>query len=201
MQINNASQRTASGVSRYQVEKDYGKRWEILFPLVASRESADPSNIVEPPFYNDNQNTDPKNDLGGSKNATADKKGECKPKKSKEAIKHNLLTLTKLFIGNDPTEKLLKFMVEENEKSKKHEMEMMKLIFSQSHPPFQKPSSSIPFHYHSTSSSGNSSPFQQISYHQNHVAAERKGNTEKHVCNVLQTPPSPTYHLTWPTYQ
>ena len=54
----------------------------MLFPLVASRESADSSNIVEPPFYNDNQNTDPENSLGGSKNETAEKKGECKPKKN-----------------------------------------------------------------------------------------------------------------------
>ena len=30
----------------------------ILFPLAASRESANPSNIVESPSYIDNQNTD-----------------------------------------------------------------------------------------------------------------------------------------------
>ena len=140
------SHRTASGISRYQVEKGYGKWLDILFPLVASRESADPSNIVESPFYNNNQNTDLKNDLGGSKNATAEKKCECKPKKNKETIEQSLLTLTKSFIDNDPTEKLLKFMAEENEKSRKHEMEMMKLMFSLPHPPFQEPSSLIPFH-------------------------------------------------------
>ena len=37
-------------------------------------------------------------------------------------------------------------MAEENEKSRKLEMEIMKLMFSQPHPPFQEPSSSIPFH-------------------------------------------------------
>ena len=37
-------------------------------------ESADRSNIIDPSFYNDNQNSDPENELGGSKNATADKK-------------------------------------------------------------------------------------------------------------------------------
>ena len=37
-------------------------------------------------------------------------------------------------------------MAEKNEKSRKHEMEIMKLMFSQPHPPFQEPSSSIPFH-------------------------------------------------------
>ena len=39
-------------------------------------------------YYNDNQNTDPENDLGGCKNATAEKKCEYKPKKSKETIEH-----------------------------------------------------------------------------------------------------------------
>ena len=53
------------------MEKGYGKWWDIVFPLVASSESADPSNIVDPPFYNDNQNTDAENDLGDCKNATA----------------------------------------------------------------------------------------------------------------------------------
>ena len=49
--------------------------------------------------YNDNQNTDPENDLRGSKNATAEQKDECNP--NKETIKKSLLTLRQLFIGND----------------------------------------------------------------------------------------------------
>ena len=108
-----------------------------------------------------------------------------------------------MFIDNDPTEKLLKFMAEENEKSRKLEMEMMKLMFSLPHPHFQEPSSSIPFHYHSPFSSGNSAPFQQIHFYQNHLTAERNGNPENQVSfsNVLQTPPSPTYNPAWPTYQ
>ena len=47
--------------------------------LVGSRESGEPLNIVESWF-------DPENDLGGSKNATADKKVGCKSKKNKETI-------------------------------------------------------------------------------------------------------------------
>ena len=42
------AQRTASGISRYKIEKGYGKWWDILFPLVASRESSDPSMLTEP---------------------------------------------------------------------------------------------------------------------------------------------------------
>ena len=83
-----------------------------LFQLVGSRHSAEPLNIVESSFNNDSQNADPKNDLGGSKHATADKKGECKPEKDKETIEQNLLTVAKSLIDNDPTEKLLKFMAE-----------------------------------------------------------------------------------------
>ena len=69
------------------------------------------------------------------------------------------------FIDHDPTEKLLKFMAEENEKRRKHKTEMMKLMFIQPHPPFQELSSLMLFHYHSPLSSGNSSPFPQIPYH------------------------------------
>ena len=76
--------------------------------MVATKESADPSNIAESLWFdNDNQNTYPENDLGGRKNATADKRGECKPTKDKETIKQ-FTNLTKSFIDNDPTEKLLK---------------------------------------------------------------------------------------------
>ena len=42
------TQRTATGLSRYKVEKGYGKWWDELFPLVASRESSDRSNNIEP---------------------------------------------------------------------------------------------------------------------------------------------------------
>ena len=76
------------------MEKEYGKWWDILFAFVSSRESAVPSNYVELTFYNGNQILIPKNDLERSKNATADKKDECKPKKNKEIIE-SLPTLTK----------------------------------------------------------------------------------------------------------
>ena len=67
------SQRIAIGINRYKLEKGYRKLWDILFPfpLLASRESADPSSVVEPSLYNDNQNTDPENGLGVCKNCAS----------------------------------------------------------------------------------------------------------------------------------
>ena len=159
--------------------KSYGKWWNILSSLVESRESAGPLNIVESCFDNGNQNTDLQNDLEGSKNATADEKGECQLKKNKEAIEQSLLILTKSFTDNDPTKKQLKFMAEGNKKLRKHEMEMMKLIFGQLHPP-----SAMPFHYHGPSSNGNCSCFQQIPYHQNHITA---GGKEHKRIRILST--------------
>ena len=69
---------------------------------------------------------------------------------------------------------------------------MMKWVFSQPHPPYQEPSSSIPFRYHSLPSSENSSPFQVSAYYQNNVVGERKGNAENKgsFYNMLQTLPS-----------
>ena len=60
-------------------------------------------------------------------------------------MEQSLLTLTKSFIDNDPTEKLQKLITEENKKSRKYKMEMMKMMFGQLHLPFQELSSSILF--------------------------------------------------------
>ena len=107
-----------------------------------------------------------------------------KQRKIKKPLK-SIPTLPKVFVDNDPMEKLLKFMAEGNKKLRKHEMEMMKSMFAQLHP-----FSAMPFHYHSPSSNGNSSRFQQIPYHQNHVTAEGKGHPENmnSFYNMLQTP-------------
>ena len=71
------------------MEKGYGIWWDILCTLAERRESADPSNNAEPWFDNDSQNTDPENYLAGSKNATADKKGKCKPECKPKRKKRN----------------------------------------------------------------------------------------------------------------
>ena len=58
------------------------------------------------------------------------RKLDVSQKKNKEAIEQRLLTSTKSFINNYPTVKLVSYMAEKkNEKLRKHEMEMMKLMF------------------------------------------------------------------------
>ena len=75
------SQRIASGIN--------GKQWDIFFsfPLVASSESANNPYIVESSLCNDSQYTDTENNLGGTKNATTDKKGERNPKQKTKLLR------------------------------------------------------------------------------------------------------------------
>ena len=67
------TQRTATGLCRYKVEKGYGKWWDQLFPLVASRESSDRSNKIESSADTD---SDENNSLKGQsiKNYNEDQK-------------------------------------------------------------------------------------------------------------------------------
>ena len=76
--------------------------------------------------------------------------------KNKETIEqfNSLLTLTKSFVNNDLTKKLLTFMAERNKKLRKHDIGIMKLLFRELRPP-----SPILFHYHIPSSNGNSYRF------------------------------------------
>ena len=54
------TQRTASWIVRYHVEKGYGKWWDILFPLAAIRESPEPQNVIDPSFDTINQRIESK---------------------------------------------------------------------------------------------------------------------------------------------
>ena len=83
---NKLSRQTRSDTSLSQIRKVYGKLWDILFPLVDNKESADPSNFFESSFDKDNQDTEAKNDLKGNKNATADQKDKSEPKKKKKPM-------------------------------------------------------------------------------------------------------------------
>ena len=76
-------QRTASGIARYQVQKGYGKWWGILFPLVASRESSGPNNMIEPSFDKINQRVESETQSNEVTNASS-QNGKANMSKQKE---------------------------------------------------------------------------------------------------------------------
>ena len=75
--------RTASGIARYKVEKGYGKWWHILFTLVARRQSSDPNNMIEPSFDTINQRVESKTQPNEITNVS-NQNGKANMKKQKE---------------------------------------------------------------------------------------------------------------------
>ena len=108
------TQRTATGLSRSIVEKGYGKLWDELFPLVASRESSDRSNNIEPSADTD---SDENNSFEGTIQEKLDQRSKdyvpTRPPSSKKKKIDNfsdcLQSITKRFVEKDPTDPLIPF--------------------------------------------------------------------------------------------
>ena len=62
-------------------------RYLFLIPIGSKWWSAYNPNIVVSSLCNDSQYTDPETNLGGTKNATAEKKGERNPKQKKKLLR------------------------------------------------------------------------------------------------------------------
>ena len=133
--------KTATGISRFQEGKGYGAWFTQLFPLVQSRDSCKPEMAVEPSCsssasycstspnsMNDLEEDDQPDSLTneGVKSFVPVKKRKLSAKDHVgEAVK-----LLKAISENDPSKELLKFMQDEAEKSRKHEIEMTKLLLN-----------------------------------------------------------------------
>ena len=108
------TQRTATSLSRSIVEKGYGKLWDELFPLVASRESSDRSNNIEPSADTD---SDENNSFEGTIQEKLDQRSKdyvpTRPPSSKKKKIDNfsdcLQSITKRFVEKDPTDPLIPF--------------------------------------------------------------------------------------------
>ena len=124
------TQRTATGLSRYKVEKAYGKWWGESFPLVATRESSDRGNKIEPSADTD---SDENNSFEGTvQEELARKSKDYAPtqppsskKKKIDSFRDCLESTAKSFVEKDPTDTPLKFLSVENDRSRRHEMQMM----------------------------------------------------------------------------
>ena len=103
------TQRTASGIARYQVEKGYGKWWDILFLLVASRESWEPKNMIEPSLDAIYQRVESKTHPNEVSNVSSQNRKANTKKQKEKKLEPEIVNLTRSFIENYPTEKLINF--------------------------------------------------------------------------------------------
>lgn len=138
--------KTATGVKRFQEDKNYGPWFPMLFALVKTRDSCQPERAVEPTDgssedVNEESRASPASVEDSEKstgNGLSDGKKLFVPvknrgEKRKEVASSAVECMEKL-LERDPTKDLLEFYREENEKARRHELQLMQIIMSSQQP-------------------------------------------------------------------
>lgn len=129
------TQKTATGIKRFQEDQGFGKWFTALFEVVKTRESCQPDLALEP-----SASPSPSDLSGECLDDSGKEKELFVPVKAKrrQSSKERLdtatteaLTLVKEAVQNDPTKELISFMKEEMEKSRQHELKLFQLLLNQ----------------------------------------------------------------------
>ena len=151
--------KTASGIKRFQEDKGYGKWFNQLLPLVQTRASCQPEQAIEPSSVNrkrkehspspspvegssfsiSSSSSVPSTPQNGDEQEEAQPKRMFVPTKMRKRSKKEETTgavtdlLKKLTqtLENDPTERLIKYFEEENERARQQELRLFSMIFGQ----------------------------------------------------------------------
>lgn len=146
--------KTATGISNFKDQKNYSKWFDVLFPLIKSRDSCQPDQALEP-------SAGCASDTEGEANIEQNK-GTCEgetsktsddtlfvPKRAKKIRKKEnklvettaeIISSIQSLVKNDPTITLLQFMEKENARARAHELEILKLLVpSQNQSSFSNP--------------------------------------------------------------
>lgn len=135
--------KTATGIDRFQEEKNYGPWFAVLFALVKTRDSCQPDRAIEPTASGSSDVLSNGSDHSSASSSpvpvddSEESAGEKKifvpiknrGKKRKDFASSAVECMEKL-LEKDPTKDLLEFYREENEKARKHEMQLMQMIMS-----------------------------------------------------------------------
>ena len=128
-------------------QKNYGSWFPMLFPLVKTRDSCQPERAVEPSTggsedVDGQSSASPASSLEESEQSMVNTSSEDKKlfvqvknrgKKRKNVSSSAVECMEKL-LERDPTKELLKFYKEENEKARRHELQLMEMIMSVQQP-------------------------------------------------------------------
>ena len=133
--------KTATGIKQLQEEKGYGAWFNQLYALVKTRDSCQPWQAIEPSTC-DESISEPSESCPASTSAKSNHT-ECEKEKSlfvpvknasrKRKADDNLkeiLGAVKKMTENDPMKEYLKFLREESERSRQHELKMMQLLLT-----------------------------------------------------------------------
>lgn len=118
--------RTATGIKRIQDEKCFGKWFDLLYPLIKSRDSCQPEQALEPAVASESENTSGTGEAlfvpvrGG--NAT-------RKDKTTELLVESMQSLKKV-IESDPTKDILNLMREDMKRSREQDMQFQQLMLA-----------------------------------------------------------------------
>lgn len=140
--------KTATGISNYKDQKGHSKWFDILFPLVKSRDSCQPEQALEPsvgPTIEDKESEDTGVNFAHDESDTSknsdDKLFVPKPPKKMKKTENKLVEKTtqvlegiQSILHNQQTSSFLEFMEKENARARAHELEVMKLLIPSTPP-------------------------------------------------------------------
>ena len=141
------TQKSATGIKRFQEDQGLGKWFTTLFEVVKTRESCQPGLALEPSASSSpsDLSVEISDDSVKEKELFVPIKTKRRQlsKKRLDSATTEVLTLVREAVQNDPTKELISFMKEEMEKSREHELTLFQLLLS------HRPNASLnstPFH-------------------------------------------------------
>ena len=130
--------KTATGIKRFQDEKGYGRWFDQLYPVIKSRDSCQMERAFEPsaPDWNqlpkEQQEDEEAQPVCSTKQFIPVKhKGKAKKKDDSDNFNSHVLKLIEKTIENDPTKGIVNFLTDEMERSRQHELQLLRLLTDQ----------------------------------------------------------------------
>lgn len=128
------TQKTATGIKRFQQDQGFGKWFTSLFEVVKTRESCQPNLALEPSASSLPSDTtvESLDDSGKEKELFVPIKAKRRQlsKERLDSATIKALALVREAVQNDPIKELISFMKEEMEKSQEHELKLFQLLLS-----------------------------------------------------------------------
>ena len=125
------TQKTATGIKRFQEEEGLGKWFAALYEVVKTRDSCQPDQALEPSSSEKSFNDDADNQDAAELFVPVKKIRKRVTAKDKlDTTTTEVLNLVREAVSTDPTRDLLNFMREEMDKSRQHELQLFQMLQS-----------------------------------------------------------------------
>ena len=127
------TQKTGTGIKRYQEDRGFGKWFNALFDVVKTRDSCQPEHALEPSRSSSSPPCTPGSSLDDSTADNVEDQAEVfvpkrSVKKDKLDTTQEVLQLIQETVKNDPAKEMISFVRDEMEKFCEHELKLFQLM-------------------------------------------------------------------------